>query len=80
MNTELILTICSFLGTIIGTLGGIITANKLTMYRIQQLENKVEKHNQVIDRVYKLEQDKAVIVEEIKVANHRIADIEEVLK
>lgn len=37
---------------------------------------KVDKHNQVIDRVYKLEQKDAVHDEEIKVANHRIADLE----
>lgn len=48
----------------------------LQAYRIEQLEKKVDKHNQVIDRVYKLEQRDAVVEEEIKVANHRIADLE----
>lgn len=51
-------------------------ANKLTNYRVEQLEKKVEKHNQVVERVYKLEQDGAVREEEIKVANHRIEDLE----
>lgn len=45
-------------------------------YRIEQLEKKVDKHNQVIDRVYKLEKQDAVHNEEIKVANHRIEDLE----
>lgn len=45
--------------------------------KIEQLEKKVEKHNQVIDRVYKLEQSDAVENEEIKVINHRIADLEQ---
>lgn len=44
--------------------------------RIEQLEKKVDKHNQVIDRVYKLEKQDAVHNEEIKVANHRIEDLE----
>ncbi len=67
----------SLIGTGIGSLGGIMTANKLTNYRIQQLEKKVEKHNQVIERVYELEKNEAVIEEEIEVANHRIKDLEQ---
>ncbi len=77
MTEQIIITIISFLGTALGTLGGIVAANKLTTYRLEQLEKKVEKHNQVIERVYKLEQGEAVINEEIKVANHRIDDLEE---
>ena len=77
MTEQIIITIISFLGTALGTLGGIVAANKLTNYRIEQLEKKVEKHNQVIERVYKLEQGEAVINEEIKVANHRLNDLEE---
>ncbi len=48
----------------------------LTIYRIDQLEKKVEKHNQVIERVYALEKNDAVEEEEIKVINHRLADLE----
>ncbi len=77
MTNEIIIALMSLLGTGIGSLGGILAANKLTNYRIEQLEKKVEKHNQVIDRVYKLEQRDAVVEEEIKVANHRICDLEE---
>lgn len=67
----------SLIGTGIGSLGGIMTASRLTNYRIQQLEKKVEKHNQVIERVYELEKNEAVIEEEIEVANHRIKDLEQ---
>ena len=49
----------------------------LTIYRIDQLEKKVEKHNQVVERVYILERKDAVEEEEIKVINHRISDLEE---
>ena len=76
MDTTIAIALISFFGTLVGTFGGIITSNKLTTYRIQQLENKVEKHNKVVERVYILEKDKAVFEEELKVANHRIADLE----
>lgn len=77
LDNEVIVAVMSLIGTGIGSLGGIITANRLTNYRIQQLERKVEKHNQVIERVYELEKNEAVIEEEIEVANHRIKDLEE---
>ena len=76
MGDTIAVALISFAGTLIGTFGGIVTANKLTNYRISQLEKKVEKHNSVIERVYQLEKGEAVIEEEIKVANHRIADLE----
>lgn len=76
MTETIIVGILSLIGTLVGSLGGILAANKLVVYRIEQLEKKVEKHNNVIERVYKLEKDDAVIKEEIKVANHRIDDLE----
>lgn len=48
----------------------------LQAYRIEQLEKKVDKHNNVIERTYRLEETEAVIKEQIKVANHRIEDLE----
>lgn len=77
MSETIIVAVLSLLGTLGGTFGGIMTANKLTNYRIEQLEKKVEKHNNVIERVYLLEKHEAVVDEEIKVANHRIDDLEE---
>lgn len=76
MSETIIVAILSLVGTLGGSLIGILTANKLTNYRIEQLEQKVEKHNKVIERVYNLEKNEAVIEEEIKVANHRINDLE----
>ena len=76
MTEATIIAVLSFMGTLLGTFGGILTANKLTTYRIEQLEKKVEKHNQVIDRVYKIEQHEAVIDEEIKAANDKISHLE----
>lgn len=76
MDNGVMVAILSLVGTLVGSLGGILASSKLTNYRIQELEKKVEKHNSVIDRVYKLEQRDAVETEEIRVINHRIADLE----
>lgn len=63
-----------------GTLSGSYFANKKTTalisYRLEQLEKKVEKHNNVVERTYKLEEAQEVMKEQIKVANHRIEDLE----
>ena len=56
MCNELYIAILSLIGTLSGTFGGIMTSNRLTGYRIEQLEKKVEKHNNVIERVTLLEQ------------------------
>lgn len=76
MSETIIVAILSLIGTLAGSLLGILAANKLVVYRIEQLEKKVEKHNNVLERVYELEKNEAVIQEEIKVANHRIDDLE----
>lgn len=66
MDDTIIVAFVSLIGTLGGSLGGILTANKLTNYRIEQLEKKVEKHNNVIERVYNLEKQEAIIEEEIE--------------
>ena len=76
MSTEIIVALLSLLGTAIGSLAGILAANKLVVYRIEQLEKKVEKHNNLIERTYKVEESVTLLEEKIKVANHRIDDLE----
>ena len=51
-------------------------SQKLIEYKIDKLSERVDKHNSVTARTYKLEQDYAVVAEQIKVANHRIEDLE----
>lgn len=77
MSEAILVAILSLAGTLGGSLFGILAANRLSTYRIEQLEKKVEKHNSVIERVYRLERNEAVVEEEIKVANHRIDDLED---
>lgn len=76
MSDTIIVAVLALIGTLGGSLGGILTANRLTNYRIQQLEEKVEKHNKVIERVYNLETHEELMEEKIKVANRRINDLE----
>ena len=76
MSAEVITAALSLVGTLVGTLGGIALSSNLTNYRIEQRETKVEKHNNLITRTYKLEQDFAVMDERVRVANHRIEDLE----
>lgn len=58
MDSSILITL---VGSAIGTFGGILASNKLTNYRIEQLEKKVDKHNSVIHRTYKLEQEVEIL-------------------
>ncbi len=66
MTETIIVAAISLLGTLGGSLGGIMAANKLTTYRIDQLEKKVQAHNNLIDRMYKVEAKEELIEEEIE--------------
>ena len=69
MPTEIIIALISLLGTLGGSLGGILVSSKMTNYRLQQLESRVAEHNNFARRM-------PVLEEQIKVANHRIEDLE----
>ena len=77
MNNEIVVAIIALFGTTLGTFGGIITANKFTNYRIEQLEKKVEQHNSVIERVFKLEENDTLIFDRIKTIFHKIDEMKE---
>lgn len=55
MTPEVTVALISLIGTALGTFGGIIAASRLTNYRIEQLEKKVQAHNNLVERTYKLE-------------------------
>ena len=63
------------------TLAGAYWGNRrsaaLVAYRLEQLEQKVAKHNSVVERTYELEKQVDIIEEKVKVANHRIDDLEQ---
>lgn len=77
MSDTVIVGFLSLVGTLLGSILGILAANKLTNYRIQKLEEKVEKHNKVVERVYHLETLDDVIEDQIKTINTRIDRLEQ---
>ena len=76
MSDTVVVALISLCGTLMGTFGGIMASNKLTVYRIEQLEEQVKKHNNLIERVFRLEDNDRLLEEKINVANHRISDLE----
>lgn len=72
MTETIIVAVISCIGTALGSLFGILKANQLTNYRIEQLEKKVEKHNQLSERMIVVEQS-------TKSAHHRLDEIFEKL-
>ena len=77
MTEAIIVALLGFAGTLLGSLFGVLAAQKLTQYRLAQLEDKVNKHNNLIERMFKAEESINLLDEKIKVANHRLDDLEE---
>ncbi|MGN0677098.1 MAG: hypothetical protein ACI4K5_05075 [Ruminococcus sp.] len=69
MSETIIVALISLVGTLAGSLGGILVSSKMTNYRIEQLEKKVDKHNNFAEKI-------PIINEQIKVINHRLEDLE----
>lgn len=85
--TQIIVAIVTGVFTLAGVIITVVYGNKktsenikqqtdVTLYRITQLERKQDKHNTLIERMYKVEEDVDILAERIKVANHRIEDLE----
>ncbi|MBQ9516912.1 MAG: hypothetical protein IJR60_02395 [Eubacterium sp.] len=72
MDNEIMIALLALVGTLSGTFGGIVTSSKLTAYRIQQLEQKVDTHNNFAERI-------PIIEEKVKVLSHRTDNIEQEL-
>lgn len=66
MDSNIIVALISGLGTLLGSMLGIITSSKLTQYRLKQLEEKVNKHNSVVERTFILEGEVKEIQHDIK--------------
>ena len=77
MSGELLVALLLGLFELVGVIITVIIGNSKTQYRIEQLEKKQDKHNTLIERMYKVEDRLNVDEEKIRVANHRIKDLEE---
>ncbi len=69
MSNDIIVALVAMTGTVIGSFGGIITSSKLTSYRLEKLEQKVDKHNSFVEKI-------PLVEEKIRVLNHRVGNIE----
>lgn len=76
MTEAIIVALLGFAGTLIGTYLANRKSAALIAYRLEQLEQKVAKHNGLVERTYHLEEAAAVFEEKLKVANNRIDDLE----
>ncbi len=76
MNDTVIVSLVTLIGTLAGTFGGILTSGKLTSYRLEQLEKKVEKHNSVIERTYDLEKGEELLEQRFAELERRIKRLE----
>ena len=72
MNSEILVALLSLAGTLLGSLGGVLASSKLTNYRLSQLEKMVDRHNGFGEKI-------PVLEEKLKVVNHRLDDLEEVM-
>ena len=77
MGAEIWITVITSLCSLIGVIITVVYGNKLTLYRIEQLEKKQDKHNSLIERVYSLERDEAVIESEIDTIRKQIDETRE---
>ena len=76
MSEAVIVAVLGFLGTIIGSVIGVLTANRLVNYRLEQLEKKVDKHNNLVERTYHLEQDVELLKKDRDYIQEEIEHIE----
>lgn len=87
MDEQMAVALIGLVGSGFGSLMGVVVSSKLTTYRIEQLEKKVEKHNHLVERTYDLERRESLLearlseheklfAEKLNTANHRIEDLE----
>ena len=74
--TNIIIAALGFAGALSGAYFSNRKAQALMEYRLEELEKKVDKHNNLVERTYRLEEQAALLQKDIKVANHRIDDLE----
>ena len=76
MSDPIIVALIGLAGSGVGSILGVLVSSKLTIYRVEQLEKQVARHNNLIERTYRLEERTELQEEKIKTANHRIDGLE----
>lgn len=75
MSQEIIISLISLLGSLVGTFGGIYASSKLTIYRIEQLEKKIDQFDHINTKLGDLELHNAVQDEQIKTCKDNIIQL-----
>lgn len=77
MSDAILVALIGLAGSALGSVLGVLASARLTQYRLEQLEKKVQAHNHLIERTYKLEERTQLQEEKLKVVNHRLNDLED---
>ena len=80
ISDTIIVAVIGLMGSGAGAFGGILVSSKLTQYRLEQLEKKVQAHNHLVERTYRLEERTELQEEKLKTANYRIKALEQTKK
>lgn len=75
MEASIIVAVISGACTLTGSFCGVVASSRLTAYRLEQLEKRVDKHNHLVERMYRAEERLDVQEERIGAANQRIDDL-----
>ena len=76
VSDTIIVALLSLLGTAIGGFVSVLTSTRLTAYKIQELQKQVEKHNEVVERTFHLEEHAAIVDYQLNVADRRLGELE----
>ena len=76
MSENILIACFSLVGTLVGSIGGILASNRLTNYRIEQLEQRVAAHNNLIERTYRLERDVKLIEQHVELVDQDVRHLE----
>lgn len=76
MADTVIVALLSLAGTAIGGFVSVITSTRLTSYKIQELQKQVEKHNEVVERTFRLEEHAAIVDYQLGSADRRLIELE----
>ena len=77
MSDAVLVALIGLAGSGMGSVLGVLVSSRLTQYRLEQLEKKVDAHNNLIERTYKLEERTELQEEKLRVVNHRLSDLED---
>lgn len=76
ISEAVLVAVIGLCGSCVGSLFGVICSTKVTNYRIEQLEKKVDRHNDLIEKMFKVEQEQAVFSTRISGIDHRLETLE----